>query len=119
MKASTFLFATDLVDEGMDLVVDRLRAAHLDGLTMACNYHHSRDVFPHNPAHRVRFMQGGVFFQPERSKYEHLLVQPDVPAWVLDEDPLKDACQAADRRGLVLRDCTTHMHSTHLPPPNP
>ena len=38
-----------------DTVLDRLQRSRLDGLTMACNYHHSRDVFPHNPVHRVRF----------------------------------------------------------------
>ncbi len=119
MKASTLLFATDLVDEGMDVVLDRLQGAGLGGLTMACNYHHSRDVFPHNPVHRVRFMQGGVFFQPERSKYEHLLVQPDVPQWVLENDPLRNACQAADRRGFAVRAWTNNMHSTNLASANP
>jgi len=112
MKASTFLFATDLVDEGTDVVLDRLQRSGLDGLTMACNYHHSRDVFPHNPVHRVRFMQGGVFFRPERSKYEDLMIRPDVPGWVVDDDPLEDVCRAANRRGLAVRAWTNNMHST-------
>ncbi len=119
MKASTFIFATDLVDEGIDVVLERLERARLDGLTMACNYHHSRDVFPHNPVHRVRFMQGGVFFQPERSKYEKLLIQPDVPRWVLDDDPLQKVCRAAGRRGLAMRAWTNNMHSTNLASANP
>lgn len=99
MKASTFLFATDLVDEGTEVVLDRLQRSRLDGLTMACNYHHSRDVFPHNPVHRVRYMQGGVFFRPERSKYAKLRIQPDAPSWVLNDDPLDNVCRAASRRG--------------------
>ncbi len=119
MKASTLLFATDLVDEGIDVVLERLQRSRLDGLTMACNYHHSRDVFPHNPVHRVRFMQGGVFFRPERSKFEKLLIQPDVPRWVLDDDPLQNVCQAADRRGLAVRAWTNNMHSTSLASANP
>lgn len=112
MKASTFLFATDLVDEGMDVVLDRLQGARLDGLSMACNYHHSRDVFPHNPVHRVRYMQGGVFFQAEPSRYERLRIQPDVPAWVLQDDPLRNVCRAADRRGMAVRAWTNNTHST-------
>jgi hypothetical protein len=119
MKASTLLFATDLVDEGIDVVLDRLQRSRLDGLTMACNYHHSRDVFPHNPVHRVRFMQGGVFFRPEKTKYEKLLVQPDVPRWVLDDDPLRNVCEAAGRRGLAVRAWTNNMHSTSLASANP
>jgi len=112
MKASTFLFTTDLVDEGFDTVLDRLQSAHLDGLSIACNYHHSRDVFPHNPVHRVRYMQGGVFFRPESAKYKKLRLQPDVPMWVQNDDPLQKACQAADRRGLVVRAWTNNTHSS-------
>lgn len=119
MKASTFLFATDLVDEGIDVVLDRLQRCHLDGLSMACNYHHSRDVFPHNPVHRVRYMQGGVFFRPVRSKYENLRVQPDVPDWVLEDDPLQNVCSAANRRGVAVRAWTNNMHSTALASANP
>ena len=119
MKTSTFLFATDLVDEGIDVVLERLQRAHLDGLTMACNYHHSRDVFPHNPKHRVRYMQGGVFFQPDPSRYAQLTIQPDVPAWVREEDPLRNVCRAAERRGLVVRSWTNNTHSTALASANP
>ena len=119
MKASTFLFATDLVDEGTDVVLDRLQRSRLDGLTMACNYHHSRDVFPHNPVHRVRFMQGGVFFRPEQSRYAKLRLQPDVPSWVLDHDPLDNVCRVAGRRGLAVRAWTNNMHSTNLASANP
>lgn len=119
MKTSTFLFATDLVDEGIDAVLDRLEGAHLDGLTMACNYHHSRDVFPHNPKHRVRYMQGGVFFQPEPSRYVDLRMQPDVPAWVREDDPLRNVCRAAERRGLVVRSWTNNTHSTTQASANP
>lgn len=119
MKASTFLFATDLADEGIEVVLDRLQRSRLDGLSMACNYHHSRDVFPHNPVHRVRYMQGGVFFQPERSRFNGLRIQPDVPDWVLDDDPLQNVCRAADRRGLAVRAWTNNMHSTNLASANP
>src|SRR6266852_3931830 len=119
MKASTLMFATDLVDEGFDLVLERLQRSRLDGLTMACNYHHSRDVFPHNPVHRVRFMQGGVFFRPEKSKYAKLRIQPDVPSWVLENDPLDNVCRVAGRRGLAVRAWTNNMHSTNLASANP
>lgn len=119
MKASTFLFATDLVDEGIDVVLGRLERAQLDALTMACNYHHSRDVFPHNPVHRVRYMQGGVFFHPEPSRYTHLRIKPDVPTWVREDDPLDNVCRAAARRGLAVRAWTNNMHSTNLASANP
>jgi hypothetical protein len=112
MKSSIFVFATDLVDEGPEVVLDRLQHARLDALTMACNYHHSRDVFPHNPVRRVRYMQGGVFFHPQPSRYEDSLIKPDVPTWVLENDPLANVCRAAERRGLAVRAWTNNTHST-------
>jgi hypothetical protein len=77
MRASVILFATDLVDEGFETVVDRIRdLAGADAVTMACNYHHSRDVFPHNPRRKVRFMRGGVFFRPDPARYAGLRISP-------------------------------------------
>ena len=39
----------------------------LGGVTVAAAYHEGRDVFPHNPVHKVRFLEGGaVFFPPGR-----------------------------------------------------
>ena len=33
----------------------------LDGITMAAAYHQGRDIFPHNPARKVHFLEGETF----------------------------------------------------------
>ena len=53
---------------------------------MAGNYHHSRDVFPHNPHRKVRFMRGGVFFRPDPARYAGLRIQPDTADIARSED---------------------------------
>ena len=78
MRASTFMFASDLCDEGFDVVLGRVADAGLDGVTLACAYHHARDVFPHNPAGRVRFLDGGaVFFRPDPARFRDLRKSDD------------------------------------------
>jgi hypothetical protein len=83
-------FATDLHDEGLDAVLGNVQErAGVDGVTMAVAYHDARDVFPHNPVHKIRYLEGGaVFFQPDESRYEGLQLQPRVAELAHTSDPL-------------------------------
>jgi hypothetical protein len=113
MRSSVILFANDLIDEGFDKVVDTIRdLAHADALTIACNYHHSRDVLPHNPRRRIVYMRGGVFFQPDPARFDKLKIKPDVVDFARDEDPLARVVATAAKRGMVVRGWTNNMHST-------
>src|SRR5919106_3059300 len=97
METSILAFATDLRDEGMATVLDNVQnRAGIDGLTMAVAYHDARDIFPHNPVRKVRYLEGGaVFFRPEESRYEGLRLQPRVAELARTSDPLGDLCAAA------------------------
>src|SRR5207249_192985 len=81
----------------MDAVLDNVsKRAGLGGLTMAAAYHHGRDVFPHNPARKVHFLEGGtVFFQPDSSRYQGRALQPLVSALAQKTDVLADLCHDA------------------------
>jgi hypothetical protein len=113
MRSSVILFANDLVDEGFDNTVDTIRnLAQADGLTMACNYHHSRDVLPHNPRRRIVYMRGGVYFQPDPARFAKLKIKPDVVDFARDQDPLAKLVATARNRGMVVRAWTNGTHST-------
>jgi len=113
LNASVILFANDLADEGFEHVVDTIRdLASAQAVTMACNYHHSRDVVPHNPRRKILYMAGGVFFQPDPARFATLKIAPDVPAFVREEDPLKRLVAVAGQRGMMVRGWTNNMHST-------
>ena len=112
MKSSVFVFATDLVDEGYDTVLDRLSDAGVDGVTVACNYHHSRDVFPHNPVRRVRFFHGEVYFSPHPSRYDG--IRPPVAGLVADFDPLQRLVDEAGARGMAVHGWTNNTHNSRL-----
>lgn len=109
-------FATDLYDEGLDTVLGNVQErAGVDGLTMAIAYHDARDLFPHNPVHKVRYLEGGtVFFRPDESRYEGLRLQPRVAELARMGDPLGDLCAAAGERGMGVNAWAVFLHSDRL-----
>ncbi|MGI8867188.1 MAG: hypothetical protein ACR2G1_10695 [Rubrobacteraceae bacterium] len=114
-------FATDLYDEGIDTVLGNVQErAGVDELTMAVAYHDARDIFPHNPIHKVRYLEGGaVFFQPDESRYEDLELQPRVAELARSRDPLGDLCVSAGERGMSVNAWAVFLHSDRLGFTNP
>jgi hypothetical protein len=114
LSGSAFLFAHDVLDESPALVLDRLQHAGLSGAVMAAAYHHSRDVFPHNPRRSVAYLEGGsVYFRPELSRYPDGLL-PRLAKIAGDADPLAMLCDAADRRGLSASAWLVVLHNSRL-----
>jgi hypothetical protein len=116
MQTSMLAFATDLHDEGLDTVLGNVQErAGVDGLTLAVAYHDARDLFPHNPIHKVRYLEGGaVFFRPDESRYEGLQLQPHVAELARTVDPLDDLCAAAGERGMDVNAWVVFLHNDRL-----
>src|SRR5919107_2121847 len=116
METSMLAFATDLYDEGLDTVLGNLQErAAVDGLTMAVAYHDARDLFPHNPVHKIRYLEGGaVFFRPDEARYEGLQLRPRVAKLARTSDPLGDLCAAAGERGMLVNAWAVFLHNDRL-----
>jgi hypothetical protein len=116
METSMLAFATDLRDEGTGTVLDNLKdRAGVDGLTMAVAYHDGRDIFPHNPVRKVRYLEGGaVFFPPEVVRYEGMRLQPRVSELARTGDPLGELCEAAGERGMRANAWAVFLHNDRL-----
>jgi hypothetical protein len=115
MRTSTHIFATDLVDEGYDVALGRVKdLGHLDGVTYAGIYHHARDILPHDPVRKVIFHEGGhAFYRPGKDAYSGP-IRPLVSRLVEDEDPLDRLVREADEAGLAVRVWTNYTHNTTL-----
>jgi len=113
METSIFAFATDLQDEGLESVLDNIQhRGGMSGVTLAAVYHEARDIFPHNPVGKVRFLEpGAVYFRPDPARYRGLAIQPRVSRLVQETDVLADLCAGADRRGLAVHAWTVFLHS--------
>ena len=115
MRASVYLFAHDLRDEGVEVVLDRLQAADVDGVVMAAAYHHSRDVFPHNPRRKIVYLEGGcVYFHPQPERYAGAPLQPRVARVASEADPFAALCDAARARGMRVGAWVVALHNTRL-----
>lgn len=114
MRTSAFLFAYDFVDEGYEAVLDNLsQRAGLTGFTMAAAYHHGRDVFPHSPVRKVRFLEGGtVYFRPDLDRYGAL--RPVASRLTEREDVLASAVERAKDRSMSAHAWTVYCHNTRL-----
>ena len=87
----------------------------LGGVTMAAAYHQGRDIFPHNPARKVHFLEGDrIFFRPDPTRYRGLKLQPRVSKLTNDSDVLESLCRQASARSLRTRAWTVFLHNYSL-----
>ncbi len=76
LRHSMYLYPWDLRDEGAGAVTDLLRAAGIDGITLATSYHAGKFLRPHSPAGKVYFPEDGtVYFTPDIKRYRTLVPQ--------------------------------------------
>jgi hypothetical protein len=117
MDTSVFCFATDLADEGVEAVLDNVQhRGGLGGVTVAAAYHEGRDVFPHSPVRKVRFLEGGaVFFEPGPALRAVRLRPPVSQA----AGVMSELLRAADRRGVAVRAWTVFLHNGALAAEHP
>jgi hypothetical protein len=111
LETSAFAFASDLADEGVEMVLANIQErAGLGGITPAFSYHAARDVFPHNPRRKVRLQpRGALYFPPELSLYGRL--QPRVDSEALERDVLAETCRAAPARNMRVDAWTIFLHA--------
>jgi hypothetical protein len=115
VTSSAYLFAHDVLDETAPTVLQRLEQAGLNEAVMATAYHHSRDVFPHNPRRNVEYLEGGtVYFRPDFARYSDTRLIPRVAAIAGDRDPLGALCDEAQRRGMRVSAWMVMLHNTRL-----
>ena len=115
MRTSIFAFATDFADEGLDAVLDNVTRCGVEGVTVAAVYHEGRDLFPHNPVQKVRFLEGGAhFFRPDPDAYRDLRIQPHVSALAQERDVVAELCATARERELEVHAWTVFLHNDTL-----
>jgi len=120
LKASAFVFGTDLLGEGYPAVLDNLRErGALDGVSLAATYHHARDVFPHNPRYHVHRHEGDVaWFAPQARRYESGLV-PRMASAMDGADVLSDLCSRAGSGGMAVDAWAIFLHNSRLATEHP
>lgn len=77
MKSSVYAFPSDLVDEGPEQVLKRVRGWGADAVTLALAYHQARDLTPHG-RRRLVYRDDGVFAPLPPGLWDAVRLRPPV-----------------------------------------
>ncbi len=110
MKA-IYLYAWDLLDEGVAEVAARLRDVGADTATLAASYHAGKFIRPHGRSGKVYFPEDGtIYFRHRPDRYGR--VQPLPNAMLADADPFE--CLAREAPDLRRVGWTVCCHNSAL-----
>lgn len=78
-NTSMWIYAWDLIDEGIPEVLDRLKENNINGINVPTLYHSGRFFLPHNPKRKVYFPEpGALYFPPDETWYGKIRIKPPV-----------------------------------------
>jgi hypothetical protein len=113
MQASMWIYLWDIVDEGYDVVMARLKENRLTSVSLATAYHAGKFLAPHNPKRKVVYLEDGtVYFRPTRARYAR--ITPRVNSLVANGHHLRAVKAHADKAGLETRSWVVCCHNTPL-----
>jgi hypothetical protein len=112
-SASIWIYLWDIVDEGYDAVLERLRDHRLTSISVATAYHAGKFLAPHNPKRKVVFLEDGtVMFRPNASLYGR--ITPREHTLVSAGHDLREARREADRHRMQVRSWVVCCHNTPM-----
>ncbi|UCD28558.1 MAG: hypothetical protein JSV03_15990 [Planctomycetota bacterium] len=113
-QTNMWCYLWDLVDEGIDKVLDRLQGeAGITGISVATFYHSVDQLRPHAGVLPKRFLSpGGAQFQPQADRYTGTRIKPAAASWLKKSNPLAKVAEACEKRKLALRGWTVCCHSS-------
>jgi hypothetical protein len=108
-------YPIDLLDHGVDVVLDDIASLGVGGVSLAATYHAGRLLLPHNPKRAVHFLEDGVaYFHVDPARYRALALAPVSSRAVTDIDLFGAAGDAAATRGLELAAWVVGTHNSRL-----
>lgn len=106
-QTNLYCYLWDLVDEGIDEVLARLKGeAGITGICVAVHHPGIDQLRPHKAASPRRFRSaGGAQFQPDTARYTSTRMRPVVADWLHKgkRNPLKAVADVCDKHKLSLR----------------
>ncbi len=95
----------DIEDEGIDRVLDHVQGElGAGGITVLASGPRVCALRRHPGAsRRVMQSRGGLYYQPDGSKYGSTRIKPSAAGWLKTRNPLAKIADACRRRGLDLR----------------
>jgi hypothetical protein len=117
MQFALWAYPWDLLDEGVESVVDRLTELGIDEINLATNYHSVQPFLPHNPERKTFFSRASSYFHPDESHYGRLSPVPNEEMG--DADWLGTIDDAVADTDITLNSWTIGCHNSRLGMANP
>ncbi len=116
MRAIVGCYLWDLMDEGVESVVDRLAAEiGAGGVCVPATYHSVDQVRPREAAHARRYHhEAAAYFQPDRQRYASTRIRTAVAGWLGRRNPLSGVCEAGHAAGLAVHLWVVACHGSTL-----
>ncbi len=116
-SAYMWCYPWDLLDEGVDRVLDQMQEIGAEGVCVATIYHSIEHLRMHAALAdrpRVYRQPGAAYFQPDPGKYAGTRLRPIVADWLKSRNPLVQIGQACADRGMDLRSWTVCCHNSEM-----
>jgi len=76
-QKAVYTYAWDFLDEGVDVVLERIKKAGGREVIVAMAYHAGRFLLPHNPKRRIYYPEDGVvYFKADKARYAGQRLKP-------------------------------------------
>lgn len=111
MDFAIWAYPWDLIDEGIEPAVNRLREMGIDEISLATNYHSAQTFLPHNPERRTFFTQASSYFHPGD---DYGTLRPFPSDTMGDADWVEQIAIAVKDTTLSLNSWTIGCHNSRL-----
>jgi hypothetical protein len=111
MDFAIWAYPWDLLDEGVEVVADRLAEIGVTEITLATNYHTVQTYHPHNPERSTFFARASTYFQPSN---EYGRLRPTVNETMGETDWLAEIADEVEDTHLSLNSWTVGCHNSRL-----
>lgn len=116
MYTTMWTYLWDLVDDGLEDAVKRLRhEIGLDAISIATAYHTFEQLRPHRPGPKLLIEEAAaIYFEPDLSLFTDTVIRPRVADLARQGNPMAELANQTQRLGLDLISWTVCLHNSHL-----
>lgn len=124
MTKSMFIYAWDLLDEGIEHTLRKLKELGMNSITVTAAYHSGKFFLPHNPHRKIYYHNhSSVYYTVNTTRYGQLLprmgdafIQHRIESEQAgtSEDLLTSICAQAKALGMQVYTWVVGFHNSHL-----
>lgn len=115
MNKAIYTHAWDFADEGVDMVLERIRQTGCREVIVAMAYHAGRFLLPHNPKRRIYYPEDGVvYFKADKARYAGQRLKPVIASMLDGRDLMGEIIEKATKLEMSVTAWFVCLHNSRL-----